>query len=179
MSTKFKIPKGSQLSDFGKCWEYYHFLIEFTPVIYKYCNTIENVSLYVPKLSDNKFELNKKVNSDKRVGYVKGTMEHIFQEIFDLRITIIPIDPDKISEIECAIIPFPKDKFKWSSNNKSIYLLFQKYLYNKFNIYSTLKYLDKKTSISIKAVKNILIIKRGIQKGCVGSGTERRQLPDK
>lgn len=154
-TVQLKINSNSSLSEGGKCWEYYHFLIDFAPILYKYTHQMEKVLLYVPKLRDNKFELT----------YGNRTMEHMFNDVFESKITIIPVSNDELSKLDIPSIPFNKKKNQWSTNTEDIYKLFQKYLYSKFNISSPSK-------------KNVVIIRRGIQKGCTKTGVARRKLPD-
>ena len=166
MNNIYKLPIQARFSGTGALCEYYHFLIEFAPKVLYYCfpnHKISNINILVPKAGG--FYLTHPKNSAR-------TMAHLFQEIFEDKIKIVSLTDTSLTY---PIIPFASNREDyWGDDNPMYYLNFQYFILTKYKIRQHIR------------TKQILIIRRGIQKGCekaklhtLQTGADRRHLPDK
>ena len=136
-----------QLSSGGAVWEYYHFLIDFCPILYKYWKINgenSHVVVYIPKTQEEIFNL-KTTYLNNIVGEGR-TMEHHFNSIFGSKITFITVCGDPwvstdtlLSELNIPSLPFKTYEERktlpgWVGETLDTYTSFQKYLYKKFNV---------------------------------------------
>ena len=157
-----KVRPHSYNSGGGKLWEFYHYLIDFAPLLQYYLqqNNLSYTHIYVPNNRDYRFSLTFKNDQNR-------SMVNIHQLLFPNTTFTIVKNDTMLMESECTILPGIRNHFgpiyasSWSKYDPAIWNGFTKYLRRRLAHCFAPSY-----------ERDVMIVRRGKR------ASSRRHLPD-